>query len=162
MKMSILYYTRTGNTKRMAEVVAEGMRGVDGVDVRCFPLDAIDAEFVKESAGVVVGTPTYLASMAGEVKSWLDTGSLKLGLAGKIGGAFATQDYTHGGADLAIQSVLSHLMVLGMLVYSGGGSFGKPVIHLGPVALKDNLESYDETFRIYGRRMAMKTMEVFG
>lgn len=161
MRMSIVYYTRTGNTKRMAEIVAEGMRSVEGVEVRTFPLDAVDAEYVKESSCVVVGTPTYLASMAGEVKTWLDTGSLKLGLAGKIGGAFATQDYPHGGADLAILGVLSHLMVLGMLVYSGGGSFGKPVIHLGPVALKDNLPGYDENFRLYGQRMATKTKEIF-
>lgn len=161
MKMSVLYYSRTGNTKRMAECIAEGMRRVPGVETGVFALEAIDEAFVKESGCVVLGTPTYLASMAAAVKTWLDESSRKYGLAGKIGGAFATQDYPHGGADLAIQSILSHLMVMGMLTFSGGGSMGKPVIHLGPVALKDGLEGYADTFLTYGERMAKKTVELF-
>ena len=43
-----------------------------------------------------------------------------------------------------------------MLTYSGGGSFGKPVIHLGPVALHGHLEESKELFRLYGQRMATK------
>lgn len=85
----------------------------------------------------------------------------RLGLAGKIGGAFATADYLHGGAELAISSILNHMLVLGMLVFSGGGSFGKPVIHLGPVALKQSKVEAKETFLLYGQRMAQKTKEIF-
>lgn len=162
MNMSVLFYSRSGTTKHMAETVCEGMRRVAGVEARSFPLDEIDLDFVKASACVVVGTPTYLATMAGAVKTWLDEGSRTLGLAGKLGGAFATADYLHGGADIAVQSVLSHLMVKGMLVYSGGGAFGKPVIHLGPVALKERMTEYEDVFRLYGERMAKKTAELFG
>ena len=82
--------------------------------------------------------------------------------AGKVGGAFATADYLHGGGDLGIQTILNHMMVLGMLTYSGGGSFGKPVIHLGPVALHGHLEESKELFRLYGQRMATKTVSLFG
>lgn len=162
MKLSVLYYSRSGNTRSMAERIAEGMRKVPGVEAGVFALDAVDEAFVKESWCVVLGTPTYLASMAAAVKTWLDESARKYELAGKVGGAFATQDYPHGGADLAVQSILSHLLVMGMLVFSGGGSMGKPVIHLGPVALKDGLESYGDTFVIYGERMAKKTVELFG
>lgn len=162
MKMSVLYFSRTGNTKRMAEVIAEGMRAAGDVETGVFAIDAIDEAFVKESRCVVLGTPTYLAAMAGQVKVWLDQPNPNLGLAGKLGGAFATQDYLHGGGDIAMQGILSHLMVKGMLVYSGGGALGKPVIHLGPVALKDNLSGSEETFRLYGERMAKKALEIFG
>ena len=48
-----------------------------------------------------------------------------------------------------------------MLTYSGGGSFGKPVIHLGPVALHGHLEESKELFRLYGQRMATKTVSLF-
>ena len=92
----------------------------------------------------------------GAVKVWLDGPALKAGLAGKVGGAFATADYLHGGGDLGIQTILNHMMVLGMLTYSGGGSFGKPVIHLGPVALHGHLEESKELFRLYGQRSAAR------
>lgn len=162
MKMAIVFYTRSGTTKRMAEIICEGMERVEGVEVGVFPLDEIDADFIKDSKCVVLGTPTYHASFAGAVKMWFEEKSRTFGLAGKIGGAFATQNYLHGGGDIAIQAVLDHMLVGGMIAYSGGGSFGVPVIHLGPVAIKEKAEEADETFRIYGERMAKKTTELFG
>ncbi|MDL2263105.1 hypothetical protein LJC31_00475 [Synergistaceae bacterium OttesenSCG-928-I11] len=162
MKMTVLYYSKSGNTKKMAGVIADAMSSVDGVEARAFPLDDVDETFVAESRCVVLGTPIYLASMAGAVKSWLDGPAMKLGLGGKIGGAFATANFLHGGAEIGIQSILSHMMVLGMLAYSGGGAFGPPPIHLGPVALGSELEKSEETFKLYGERMAKKTKELFG
>ena len=53
------------------------------------------------------------------------------------------------------------MMVFGMLTYSGGSAYGKPYIHLGPVALKDELEKSEDIFRTYGQRMATKAVEVF-
>lgn len=161
MKATVLYHTKTGNTKTMAEVIVEGMASVEGMEAKAFAIEEIDEEWVKESKCVILGTPIYLANMCGAVKSWLEGPSLKYGLAGKIGGAFATADYLHGGGELGIQTILDHLLVLGMLTYSGGGSFGKPVIHLGPVALKEYLEESKETFRLYGQRMAAKTLDIF-
>ena len=131
MKMTVLYHSVTGNTKTMAQVIAEGMMTVAGVEAKAFPIENWDAAWVKESKCVVLGTPIYLA-------------------------------YLHGGGDLGIQTILNHMMVLGMLTYSGGGSFGKPVIHLGPVALHGHLEESKELFRLYGQRMATKTVSLFG
>lgn len=162
MKMTVLYHSKSGNTRQMAQVIAEGMELAEGAEAKAFPLDEIDEAWLRDSGCVVLGTPIYFAGMSGAVKSWLDTASVKYGLAGKVGGAFATADYLHGGAELGIQTILTHMMVLGMLAYSGGGSFGKPVIHLGPVALKGALEDSRETFRLYGQRMATKTMELLG
>lgn len=162
MKFSIIYYSRSGNTKRMAERIAQGAGKVSGVEAKLFELDAIDDAFLEESKVVVLGTPTYLASMAGPVKTWLDGAPRKYKLAGKLAGAFATEDYIHGGGDIAVQAILSHFMVLGTLVYSGGGAHGKPVIHLGPVALGKDIENYDECFTLYGERMATKAKELFG
>lgn len=161
MKTAVLYHSKSGNTRQMAQAIADGMETVSGVEARAFSIHDMDLEFIKESLCVVVGTPTYLASMSGEMKVWLDGDARKAGLAGKLGGAFATADYLHGGADLAIQGILSHLMVLGMLIYSGGGSCGKPVIHLGPVALKEHLDEAYSIFHLYGQRMAAKAAELF-
>jgi len=162
MKATVLYHSKTGTTKRMAEVIVEGMRTVEGVEAEAFSIDAVDEAFIKESRCVVLGTPIYFADLSGTVKVWLETSARPLGLAGKIGGAFATADYLHGGGEIGLQTILNHMLVYGMLAYSGGGSFGAPVIHLGPVALKDKLDESTDTFTVYGKRMAMKALEVFG
>ena len=89
-------------------------------------------------------------------------------MAGKLGGAFATEQYTHGGAELVIQSILTNELVWGMLCYSGGGSKGKPIIHFGPVGVNGNVEphngmdNYTEYFRVFGKRFAEKAAELFG
>lgn len=96
MKMTVLYHSVTGNTKTMAQVIAEGMMTVAGVEAKAFPIENWDAAWVKESKCVVLGTPIYLADLCSAVKVWLDGPALKAGLAGKVGGAFATADYLHG------------------------------------------------------------------
>ena len=161
MNISIIYHSETGNTKKMAEVIAEGMKKVDGVEVGVFSFDNIDENFVANSSGVVFGTPTYLASMSWQMKQWLDLQSSKMKLAGKLGGCFATARFAQGGADTALQMLHTHLLVRGMLCYSGGGAFGMPIIHMGPVALKENFQQSKEMFSIFGERFAKKAMELF-
>ncbi|WP_177166231.1 hypothetical protein [Selenomonas ruminantium] len=45
------------------------------------------------------------------------------------------------------------MMVAGVMVYSGGSSCGKPVIHLGPVGMSQDIEGFEDLFIIYGKRM---------
>lgn len=162
IKAAVVYYSKSGHTEQVAQAIAEGMAAVDGVEARAFPVDEVDEAWVRESTCVVVGTPTYYASLAAPAKAWLEGPALACGLAGKLGGAFATEDYVHGGGELAIRSILDHELVFGMLTYSGGGSQGKPVVHLGPVATSEELEKALPTCRLYGRRMAQKAVELFG
>lgn len=90
------------------------------------------------------------------------------GNGGKLGGAFATEQYTHGGGDLVVQSILSRELVSGMVCYSGGVACGFPIIHLGPIGVNGNLEKhnamelYKDNFVIYGKRFAEKAIELFG
>ena len=167
MKLAVIYDSRTGNTQRAAAWIAEGMNEIQGVEARAFPISEVDADFVRQAKGAVIGCPSYAALMTPDMRTWLMTGAGKLGLAGKLGGAFATEQYTHGGAELVMQSILTNELVLGMLCYSGGNSRGKPVIHIGPVGVNDNVEAhngmdkYEEYFRVFGRRFAEKACELF-
>lgn len=160
MKISILYYSQTGNTRKMAEAVAEGVRSVPETEVRLFPLDAIDREFLAASRAVFFGTPTYLASTCWQWKKWFDEPA-PCPLGGKLGAVFATANFVQGGADIAIQTLITHMMVKGMLVYSGGGACGQPYIHLGAVALREHLEESKPLFRVFGERVARKALEIF-
>ena len=166
MKLSVIYDSKSGNTQRCAEWIAAGMAAA-GAEAKAFSIAEVDADFVRASRGVVIGSPSYAALMTPDMRTWL-MGAGKLGLAGKLGGAFATEQYTHGGAELAMQSILMIELVYGMLCYSGGAACGRPVIHIGPVAVNGNvephngMEHYEETLKIYGERFAKKAAELFG
>ena len=167
MKRAVIYDSRTGNTKQAAEWIAQGMNRAPGAEAKAFGIGDVDAAFVSEAKGVVIGCPTYASLMTADMRTWLQTVAGKLGLAGKLGGAFATEQYSHGGAELVIQSILTNELVYGMLCYSGGASKGKPVIHLGPVGINGNVEAhngmekYEDYFKIYGERFAAKAAELF-
>lgn len=166
MKLAVIYHSRTGNTKQAAEWIAEGMRRVGGAEARAFSIDAVDEDFVRASQGVVIGCPSYMASMTPEMRTWLMKGE-KMELAGKLGGAFATEQYTHGGGEMVIQSILTNELVFGMLCYSGGNALGKPVIHLGPIGVNGNVEKHNDlnhykgVFILFGERFAQKAAELF-
>lgn len=160
MKISILYFSKTGKTREMAEMVAAGARTVPGTDIRLFELDKIDPDYLNESCAVIFGTPTYYANTCWQIKKWFDE-SHAFRLEGKLGAAFATANYAQGGADVALTTLIQHMMVKGMLVYSGGSSLGQPFIHLGAVALKENFDASREMFRIFGKRVAEKAKELF-
>ncbi len=166
MKLAVIYDSKTGNTEKAAEWIAEGMNSVAGVQANSFSINDVDEAFVKESKGVVIGCPSYMATITPNLRTWLMSAG-KLGLAGKLGGAFATAQYTHGGGEIVLQAILMNEIVFGMLCFSGGGSFGKPVIHMGPVGVNDNVEAhngmeyYKENFLIFGQRFAQKAAELF-
>ncbi len=160
MKISIIYFSKTGNTAKMAEVIKSGMETEKNIEVRMFPIDNVDKEFVNDSKAVVFGTPTYYANTTWQIKKWLDeSGAFKL--EGKIGSVFATAGYVQGGADTAILTIINHLMVKGMLVYSGGASLGQPYAHLGAVTLQKNMEENEEQFFVFGKRIATKVNLLF-
>ncbi len=167
MKLAVIYDSKTGNTKQAAEWIVEGMSGSDGITAAAFSIGNVDEDFVRESKGIVVGSPSYAAAMTPALHTWLMDNAGALGFGGKLGGAFATQQYTHGGGDTVISNILTIEMVNGMLCYSGGGASGAPYIHLGPVGVNNNKEShngmehYRDYFVIFGSRFAGKALEIF-
>ena len=116
----------------MAEVIARGLAAAGG-ETRFFSVeDTVDADYIDQCAGIIFGTPTYLANTCWQMKRWFDEGCRGIRLAGRLGGVFATAHYAQGGADVAIMTLVPHMLVKGMLVYSGGAAHGKPYIHLWP------------------------------
>lgn len=163
MKISILYVSTTGNTEKAAGLIREGILSAGDIDVRLMNIandEPLDAAFMKESAAVIIGTPTYAANMAWQLKKWFDT-DRSVNLAGKLGAAFATANFVHGGPDIAVESILQHMLVRGMLAYSSGTGCGMPIIHLGPVAIASEFDKSRELFVIFGRRIAEKALELF-
>ena len=160
MKISIIYSSRTGKTERVAKLIEEGVKRVEGIEVKSMNLDKLDKDFINDSDGIIFGTPTYYANISWEMKKWIDE-SNEYNLEGKLGAAFATANSIAGGADVALLTIINHLMVKGMMVYSGGVAFGKPKTHLGYVYINEICENEDENARIFGERIDNKVKKIF-
>ena len=154
MNIAIIYDTKTETTSKAAAYIKEGIESVEEMSAQCFNISETDEEYIRSADGIIIGSPTYMASTTSAMQTWLQTKAPALGFAGKLGGAYATEQYIHGGAEKVISNILTHEMVFGMMVYSGGGSKGNPVIHLGPVGMSQNIEDFKELFVTYGNRFA--------
>jgi NAD(P)H dehydrogenase (quinone) len=66
-KVLILYYSGSGNTQRMAKVIAEAMKSC-AVNVTVEDVGKFDISFLPNYDSVVLGSPTYFSNVAWQVK----------------------------------------------------------------------------------------------
>ncbi len=166
MKITILYFSKTGNTEKAASYIKEGLMETSDFEIKLMNLNedsTIDKAFINESETVIMGTPTYAANICWQFKKWFDT-DWDCQLGGKLGAAFATANAMHGGGDIALQAMLSHMLVRGMLVYSSGAGCGRPFIHLGPIGIgiDNGVEQRKNMFNIFGKRVGEQSIRLFG
>jgi flavodoxin len=70
MKSVVAYYTRYGNTQRVAEAIAEVLAGAG--EARAVPVDELDVGELEGVALLVAGSPTHYQSLPKEVRAMLD------------------------------------------------------------------------------------------
>ncbi len=88
-KVFVAYATRTGQTKKIAEAIAESLKG-EGVDVTVENINKIKKEGdLAGYDGYIFGAATYHGEMMGPMKTFLFMAE-KANLAGKVGGAFGS------------------------------------------------------------------------
>jgi NAD(P)H dehydrogenase (quinone) len=162
VKIAVIYHSETGNTQQMAELVRQGCEQVEGVEARLMPVADVDDEYVAASSAVILGSPTYEGSCTWQMKRYLD--SAAKGLAGKLCGVFASQNWPGGGgASFAEMTIIAGLLVRGGIVYSGGISEGRPYLHFGAVSARAPQEElYRERCLKLGENIARKASELFG
>jgi len=129
-KVLVAYYTRTGNTEKMAQRVAAGVRST-GVEVKVKPIAEVSAKELLQYEGLIFGSPTYYGNMAWEMKKLLDESVEYHGrLSGKVGAAFSSSANIGGGNETTILAILQAFLIHGMIVE--GTAHGD---HYGPVAI---------------------------
>ncbi|MFA5430014.1 MAG: flavodoxin domain-containing protein [Candidatus Omnitrophota bacterium] len=146
-KIIVIYYSRGGTTRRMAELVAEGARS-HGVETDVRDVGSVEVDELLAYSGVIIGSPVYYGTMAAEIKKLVDE-SVKLHgrLDGRIGAAFASSGNLAGGNESTILDILHVLLVHGMIIH--GDPKGD---HYGPVAVGSCDErAADECLRLGGR-----------
>ena len=149
-KVLIAYYSRSGNTEKMAEAVATGARQVSGVEVDLRPVAEVTPDDLLAADGIIMGSPVYFGSMAAELKTLIDESVKRYGkLTGKVGGAFASSGAIGGGTETTVLDILKAMLIHGMIVQ--GTTQGA---HYGAVAFGAPDERACKDCRGLGRRVA--------
>ena len=143
----------------MAQLIEEGAKISNEIDVKIMSIGKIDESFLAESRAVTFGCPTYYGTFSWQMKKWFDT--TKVNLEGKLGSVFATENYIGGGADVAELGMIGHILVRGMIAYSAGFTKEGPITHYGAVAIKDGDEYQQRRAKLLGKRVAEKAIELF-
>jgi multimeric flavodoxin WrbA len=114
----IAYDSLMGNTERMAQAVAEGVRQVPGAVALVKRVGEVTKEDLKAAEAIVLGCPTYYADIPGRMKIVIDDWSwkMKVDFTGKIGGAFATGGGQMGGKEHTVVSLLLFMINNRMIV----------------------------------------------
>jgi NAD(P)H dehydrogenase (quinone) len=146
----IVYYTRSGNTEKMAQIIAEGAQEVAGVEVVVRSVADTTIDHLLGADGVIMGSPVYYGTMAAELKQLIDQSVKYQGrLAGKVGGGFASSGGLGGGNETTVVDIVKALMIHGMIVQ--GMAEGD---HYGPVAVGAPDERSRRECLRYGRQAA--------
>jgi NAD(P)H dehydrogenase (quinone) len=149
-KIAIIYYSRTGNTEKMARLIAEGVRAESDVQAEIVKVEGFPAEKSLEYDGLIIGSPTYYGSMASEVKKFLDETVAYHGeLSGKVGAAFSSAANVGGGNETTVLSILNALLIHGMVVQ--GDPQGD---HYGPVSIGRPDARVEKQCRALGKKVA--------
>ena len=134
----VLYYSRHGATRQLAELIAEGVESVPGVTARLRTVPAISAvseatesdipasgppyvenKDLQECAGLALGSPTRFGNMASAMKYFLDNTTsewLSGSLVGKPACVFTSTGSMHGGQESTLLSMMLPLLHHGMVI----------------------------------------------
>ena len=138
LSILVLYYSRHGATRKLAELIAQGVDSVPGAEARLrtvpgvssvaeatapsIPDDGapyVDADDLAECAGLALGSPTRFGNMASSMKYFLDGTAAEWvngTLAGKPAVVFTSTGSLHGGQEATLLSMMIPLLHHGMLV----------------------------------------------
>lgn len=152
MQVLILYYSKGGNTRKLAERIAEGVRLVSGIEPLLKTTQEVTKEDFVNSAGIIAGSPVYFGAMAWDLKRVFDEFvGIRKKIENKVGAVFATSGDPSGGKETTMMSMVQCLLIYGMIVV------GDPMDatgHYGVACVGAPDEKIAENARKLGRRVA--------
>ncbi|ANF58123.1 NAD(P)H:quinone oxidoreductase [Halotalea alkalilenta] len=136
----VLYYSRSGATRQLAEALATGVEENRGIEARLRTVAPVSKvcesvapeipaegppyatlDELRDCAGLAIGSPTRFGNMAAPLKHFIDETSalwLNGALIDKPATAFTSTASMHGGQEATLLSMLIPLLHHGM-VYAG-------------------------------------------
>ncbi|WP_298724435.1 flavodoxin family protein [uncultured Ferrovibrio sp.] len=121
--VAVVYHSGYGHTERQAQAVAEGVRDVAGAKAVLIPVaEAVDrVEELNAADAIVFGSPTYMGSVSGPFKTWMDTTSKVWGKwNGKLAAGFTNSASQSGDKLNTLQQISIFAAQHGMIWVSLG------------------------------------------
>ncbi len=135
-KILILYYSKHGNTAKMARLIGRGVASVPDCEavIRCVPetpaesgsspddggMDLpVNRSDLSECDGLIIGSPARFGNMAAPLKTFFDeTGAewFSGALSGKPAGVFTSSSSLHGGQETTLLTMMLPLLHHGMVI----------------------------------------------
>lgn len=149
MYILVLYYSRGGATRSLAEAIARGIDLVPGIEARLRTVPEVSTvceataepipdegdlycseQDLRDCAGLALGSPTRFGNMAAPLKYFIDQGSalwLSGALIDKPAMVFSSSSSMHGGQESTLLSMMLPLFHQGMLLQ--GVPYSVPELH---------------------------------
>lgn len=130
----VLYYSRHGHVREMAQLVARGVLAVNGCSARLRTVPSlhgaaatvpdsgdpyVEAEDLRICDGLALGSPTRFGTMAAPLKAFLESTSdlwMSGTLIGRPAAVFTSTGSLHGGQEATLLSMMLPLLHHGMLL----------------------------------------------
>jgi NAD(P)H dehydrogenase (quinone) len=134
----ILYYSRYGAVKALAEAIAEGVESITGISARLRTVPPLtttvdtvapaipvkgdlyaELDDLRDCVGLALGSPTRFGNMAAPLKYFIDQSSelwLSGALADKPATVFSSSSTLHGGQETTLLMMMMPLFHHGMLI----------------------------------------------
>jgi NAD(P)H dehydrogenase (quinone) len=134
----VLYYSRNGATRALAQAIALGVESVPGMAARVRTVPGVssvttvaeppvpdkgapfvEASDLEECIGLALGSPTRFGNMAAPMKYFLDGTSaewMRGTLVGKPAAVFTSTSTLHGGQESTLLSMMLPLLHHGMVI----------------------------------------------
>jgi len=72
VKVFVVYDTKYGNTKLVAEKIVEGMREVEGIETAISDVEEVDLEKVADYDAILIGSPNHWGGPARAITKFID------------------------------------------------------------------------------------------
>lgn len=154
MNVLVLYYSKTGNTRKLAGHIAEGVNSVPGVAAVLKTTQEVTKDDFLESEGIIAGSPVYFGVMAADLKRVFDEFvGVRKKMENRVGAAFATSGALAGGNETTMMSIIQALLIYGMIVV------GDPMSATGHYGVAC-LGAPDETTADHARKLGVRVAEL--
>jgi len=152
----VVYHSRSGNTKEMAEIIAGAMND-SGLTTECKPVGDVEPDTLPDYDAVVIGSPCYYGQMAASIKQLIDDLVGRHGqLNGKVGAAFSSSANVGGGSESTVLGIIEAMLIAGMVVQ------GDPQgAHYGPLSIGRPDDRVRQQCQRRGQRVAELTRQLF-
>jgi len=116
MKVLIVYFSKGGNTAKLAREIARGVTA-GGADALIRTTADVTRDDFLAAAGVIAGSPVYFGVMAADLKRIFDEFvSTRRKMENKVGAAFASGGHHTGGKETTMMSILQCMLIYGMII----------------------------------------------